>query len=200
MRNHKTQTKGRENMWLFKKRTKDIKPPNDKTFLPVINNNKNGLIISDFTIPPSIFKLIWFCDGPLKNYSPTTVVKKDTVNFVTIIYEYISNEPSAISVNEIIKQPYNTQTERPPYFPCYKELTSEQKWQYLKTLENIYNPDNDIGYVFLFYYGLERHLLEGDLENAFNTILKLKRENLLRVDSYALSCLEHQNSQKQDKS
>lgn len=91
------------------------------------------------------------------------------------MYEFILEEPSAVYVDKIIKTPYDyTQVERPPYYPCYKELSSEQKWIYLKTLENLYTPDNDIGYVFLFYYGLERHLIEGNFEDAFNVIMKLR--------------------------
>lgn len=40
--------------------------------------------------------------------------------------------------------------------------------------------------------------LEPTQQNIVKTMMKLNRENLLRVDSYSIACLEQQN-QKQDK-
>ncbi len=53
-------------------------------------------------------------------------------------------------------------------------MTPEQRSVYLSYLNDIYNPLYDIGYVFTFYYGLERHLFQGDFDNAFRIILKLR--------------------------
>jgi hypothetical protein len=33
----------------------------------------------------------------------------------------------------------------------------------------------DVGYKFIFYYGLERHLLLGDFDNAFDMIIRLRK-------------------------
>jgi hypothetical protein len=33
----------------------------------------------------------------------------------------------------------------------------------------------DIGYVFIFYYGLERHLISGNYSEAIDTILTLRK-------------------------
>ena len=35
----------------------------------------------------------------------------------------------------------------------------------------------NIGYVFIFYYGLERHLFFGDAESAFDMILRLRQRH-----------------------
>ena len=60
-----------------------------------------------------------------------------------------------------------------PYWPHYIELIPSQRYNYLKWLSNVEQPI-DMGYVFLYYYGLERQLLIGDFENAFNEIVKLR--------------------------
>ena len=84
-------------------------------------------------------------------------------------------EPSVIMMNMPIKQPIDYMLiPRPPYYPQYVGLTPEQRWIYLKLLTNPYNDKIDIGYVFILYYGLERHLLHGDFNSAFNVILKLR--------------------------
>ena len=61
------------------------------------------------------------------------------------------------------------------YYPNYFSLEPNQKFYYLKWLEDITQPI-PIGYVFIFYYGLERHLINGDFEQAFEMILKLKNK------------------------
>lgn len=66
------------------------------------------------------------------------------------------------------------QIERPPYFPTYAGLTAAQRGVYWKLLADPYSGQFDIGYVFILYYGLERHLLEGRVEDAFHVILKLR--------------------------
>lgn len=56
----------------------------------------------------------------------------------------------------------------------------------------------NIGYVFIFYYGLERHLFFGDAEAAFNMILRLrqrhKNSSFMSYSSNALvaACIFHQ--------
>lgn len=62
------------------------------------------------------------------------------------------------------------------YFPNYVELSSGQRNRYLNWLRNIDNQI-DIGYVFLYYYGLERHLLIGNYEKAFDQIIRLRKNH-----------------------
>lgn len=59
------------------------------------------------------------------------------------------------------------------YFPNYIDISPEQRFYYLNWLRNVEEKIN-IGYVFLYYYGLERHLLIGNFEKAFNEIIRLR--------------------------
>jgi len=121
--------------------------------------------------------LIWIGDGPYKNYSPDNNKKQYfEVDGIRVSFSFMQqDEPSLIFTQQQITKPAdNVFIDRPPYFPTYTQLTPEQKWIYLKLLTNPYDQEIDIGYVFILYYGLERHLLSGDFENAFKVILKLR--------------------------
>ncbi len=121
--------------------------------------------------------LIWFADGPLKNYVNDNI-EKNTFNHngLKITLRMTGDEePSLIYTKQHIVVPSDISLiERPPYFPTYSGLTPEQKGVYIKLLQNPYNQNIDIGFVFILYYGLERHLLIGDYERAYKVILKLR--------------------------
>lgn len=157
----------------------------DKLF----NKKKHGIELTEATlltksnniqhmkIHEDLNGLLWLIDGPQKNYISKQNTEVYTLENGLRLTISISNtiEPSAIST----KLPIHTASsfddvERPPYFPTYSGLTSEQRGKYWKFLENPYDSKHDIGYVFILYYGLERHLLEGDYEKAYNVILKLR--------------------------
>lgn len=85
------------------------------------------------------------------------------------------HEPSTIYFDLPILQPDEfVCVQSPEYWPCYYELTAEQRYKYFEFLYNPYGGDHDIGYVFLLFYGLERQLEEGNCEKAFRVILKLR--------------------------
>lgn len=126
-----------------------------------------------FSIPLDVMDLLWFSDGPYANYSPD----KDSIdvgNSVIISFSFHS-EPSCISVNMGVQKPKN-KLFLPPldYYPQYSQLTPEQRWRYLTWLRDV-TTQIDIGYVFLFYYGLERHLFMGKFEPAFKMVTKLRK-------------------------
>lgn len=102
------------------------------------------------------------------------------------------DEPSTIYVKLPIKKPDNIKSiPRPDYYPTYAELTPEKRWIYLNWLRNLSEPI-DIGYVFLYYYGLERHLLLGDFDLAFDEILYLRKyHHNSSFVSYSNSALLH---------
>lgn len=104
----------------------------------------------EFNIPEPIFELLWFGDGKYKNTS-------------------LENEPSLIKKSLIrpgVAKPLG-------YYPSYESLNPAQKYKYLNWLTDITQPI-DIGYVFIFYYGLERHIIEGKREKAVSMIMSLK--------------------------
>lgn len=144
--------------------------------VPTQNHLSTKISTESLFIHQDIEDLIWFADGPRKNY---VIDKKQEVyeyGGIKIIFSGMQqDEPSLIytklplaHVSDISK------IERPPYFPTYVQLTPEQKSVYWKLLSNPYNPNIDIGFVFILYYGLERHSLNGNCEKAFRVILKLR--------------------------
>lgn len=152
------------------------------------------------SIHPDIKGLIWVKNGKHKNYDDENNESFKTrrlkasgfhynVSLESGIYremigynadgsqnkviEDMSEEPSLIDVFLPFSKPKDNVA---PLFysPSYKILTPEQRWTYLEFLKNPYDNIVDIGYVFLLYYGLERHLLLGEKEHAQKVILKLR--------------------------
>jgi len=83
-------------------------------------------------------------------------------------------DPSTIFTKLPVAQP-----ERPEdlnslsRYPSYSGLSPTQRFVYLNWLQDISRPI-DIGYVFIYYYGLEKHLIYGKYAEAF------EETNLLR--------------------
>lgn len=127
---------------------------------PKITNQRNMIIpssINTLNISSEIKDLLWIADG----------------NRIAVFSD--PEEPSALYLSLPVSEPSSdTIIESPPYFPVYKDLSPEQKWLYWQFLSNPFSTKNNIGYVFLFYYGLERHMLSKNLEKAFNITLKLR--------------------------
>lgn len=145
----------------------------------LISQNKSDFIrettveqyIEDYKIPENVFKLLWFRDGKYKSKVPPA-------------------EPSLIySQYKIITHPKIDPLERLDYFPTFKKLNPQQRYVYLNWLRDITQPVA-LGYVFIFYYGLERHLLFGNYECAVDTILQLfPHFDSLRRDTILIALL-----------
>lgn len=109
-----------------------------------------------------------------------------------ILIENLSpDEPSTIFPTLPIQRPADPGlVPRPDYYPTYSGLSPEQKWIYLNWLTNVTQPV-DIGYVFIYYYGLERHLLTEEFDLAFDEILLLRsaHEENASFDIYSRSAL-----------
>lgn len=105
--------------------------------------------------------------------------------------EYISPvEPSTIYKDLLISRPNEIgNVDRPNYGPSFFSLLPEQRWIYLEWLNDISQPI-DIGYVFLYYYGLERNLILGDFDTAYKEIIFLRHINQNRsFESYSYNAL-----------
>ena len=62
------------------------------------------------------------------------------------------------------------------YYPSYERLTPDERATYLNWLRNV-DASIDIGYVFIFYYGLERRMAVGNADEfrrAAEMILRLR--------------------------
>ena len=156
--------------FLFKKK--------ESTNTSLIKQNKDVVAktIDDLFMHPDIEELIWIADGIRKNYVSDKKQNIYEFNGIKIIFSgFNQEEPSLIFTKLPLAEVQNIyNVERPPYYPTYSQLTPEQKTVYWKLLSNPYDSKIDIGFVFILYYGLERHLLNGDYEKAFRVILKLR--------------------------
>ena len=79
-------------------------------------------------------------------------------------------DPSTIYIHLPIDEGYAGAL---PYFPHYIEMTPQQRYKYLCWLRDVTAPI-DMGFVFIYYYGLERQLLIGNFDKAFDEIIKLR--------------------------
>ena len=134
-----------------------------------------GLMQVSKRIPRNVIDALWFADGDLKNYVPTNagVVYQD--DFFKISFPCIE-EPSLIYSTAPIGKVI-CPAPALGYYPSYSNLTPNERATYLNWLCNI-ETEIEIGYVFIFYYGLERWLMFGDdyhFKNAFELILKLRK-------------------------
>lgn len=121
-------------------------------------NRENAVDLFDngnFSINTEILPLLW-----IKNSSINTDLLR---------------EPSMIDTSLPISKPKKIgDVPSPGYYPNYRSLTPQQKWIYLRFLTNPYYSCIDIGYVFILYYGLERHLMSDKYHDAFAVISKLR--------------------------
>ena len=138
------------------------------------SNNNYLIALSLPKIPREVAELIWFKDWKLKNYTPdeSNMHEYELFEGFSVRMGIIVEDPSALSV----KLPIEERIDYNPlgYFPSYEKMTPSQRYTYLIWLSDITQPI-DIGYVFVFYYGLERHIYTGEYEKAFDMILKLRK-------------------------
>lgn len=80
-------------------------------------------------------------------------------------------EPSLVWTRLPIKRNDELETQA-MYWPSYSEFSPVHRWQYLRWLRDVESPTN-LSYVFLYFYGLERHLLVGEYDKAVDEIIRL---------------------------
>ncbi|MGL5914111.1 MAG: TerB N-terminal domain-containing protein [Bacteroidales bacterium] len=77
------------------------------------------------------------------------------------------------------------------YWPHYIEMSPQQRCCYLTWLRDVTQPI-DMGYVFIYYYGLERQMLTGNFDRAFDEIIKLRNAHYNRsFQKYSENALVH---------
>ncbi|WP_161879118.1 TerB N-terminal domain-containing protein [Alkalibacterium sp. MB6] len=180
---------------MFKKKVKE----ESRQIVPQVKNlNRSELLIHN-----DLQDLIWFKNGPKRNYYPERSIDRSEVytgDFRIVINFSVSGpeEPSVIDTKLVSREVRNlNEVEKLPYYPSYSEISPEQRGAYLKFLENPYNTAFEVGYAFILYYGLERFLLTDKFEPAFEVVLKLRDVHPnSSFQSYSgnalvLSCLYH---------
>ncbi|MES2636242.1 MAG: TerB N-terminal domain-containing protein [Pseudomonadota bacterium] len=102
----------------------------------------------------------------------------------------IPDDPSTIYSTLPLRES-NKPVTKLSYFPSYSGMLPEQRAVYLRWLCDI-SQEIDIGYVFVFYYGLERHLISGNFDEAAKEILQLRKlYKNSSFQSYSASALIH---------
>ncbi|MFC1565196.1 TerB N-terminal domain-containing protein [candidate division KSB1 bacterium] len=128
-------------------------------------------------IPERTRKLLWLSDKPpsIFDYIPGIIITITPDGIESVEKEL--EDMSTININLPIQIPSsNIEVPPLPYWPKYIEMDPSQRWNYLNWLCDNSKPI-DIGYVFVYYYGLERHLVMGHFENAFEEILFLMKHH-----------------------
>jgi hypothetical protein len=162
------------------KRKDPIKKENDS----IIFNNKQNIgtnsvqslvpFFRNLVIPQNIQQLLWFADGEFQNYNPFDNTKVFENELFRITFSF-QTEPSLIYTSLPVDFGSTGENiEKLGYFPSYEKLNPQQRFVYLNWLCDI-TKSVDIGHVFIFYYGLERHLISGKYSDAVNTILILRQ-------------------------
>ena len=65
-----------------------------------------------------------------------------------------------------VAPPNQSQVDKLPYWPCYYESSPKQRSRYLDWLVGgRCDPDIELGYVFIYFYGLERRILIDDADH-----------------------------------
>ena len=142
-----------------------------------------------FNPHPDIAPLLWYGDGPLKNWDYPDYPNEppnlgghthevahavfDLDGGRQMIWEFHdkTREPSAI----FSALPVHKEEDVPPVpgAPRWYRLTPGQRWNYLRYLENPYRSV-EIGYAFMLYYGLERPRYFGDYTAAVPVIFRMR--------------------------
>ncbi len=134
-------------------------------------------LIDRHNIPEPTRSLIFVTDEPLSKVENSVgitmrvTVMNDGVEFDDA--KSFFAEPSLIWTRMPI-EPNDGLIEEPMYYPAYSALSPIARYQYISWLKDISRPTN-LSYVFLYFYGLERHLLIGNYDLAVDEIVKLVR-------------------------
>lgn len=142
--------------------------------LPVLHGNT---LMESFHVPEPTKSLLFITDeDPSKIQSPMSLAITVTLTDTSIKSESsdgknIYGEPSAIWTRLPVRK-NDWLEEKPMYYPSYHGLSPEHRYQYLMWLKDVTKSTN-LSYVFLYYYGLERHLLLGNFDLAFQEIVTL---------------------------
>lgn len=180
---------------------------NNQSHLPVLDTPKtikfDKLHTTELTaglkIPDEVINLLWIKGGQLDNYVPDNT--NHSSNIFGINFKSASAiEPSLIDTSlpldlDICDNDFMTDI---GYFPSYERLTPKQRYIYISWLQDISKPVA-MGYVFIFYYGLERHLLFGKYKEAIKMIQYLQQFHKNKsfygysTDAMLIGILKHQD-------
>lgn len=158
----------------------------------IVSKPNSSITLNQFNIPEPTRSLLWITDEDTsKISSPMSIrINIDVGNRTANVDDghNFFGEPSLIWKKLPIK-PNSDLEKKPMYYPSYSALSPKHRFQYLDWLQDVTKPTN-LSYVFLYYYGLERHMLVGDFDSAVKEILRLlKNHTQGSFKSYATTAL-----------
>lgn len=139
--------------------------------------SEKEIFLGNKPIPANRLLYFSFEDNiPAINYHGVITILMDEYGRINFIERKPDvSDPSTIYTKAEICEAKNVPP--PPYYwPHYLAFTPDQRWEYLSWLSDITKPI-DIGYVFLYYYGLESHLITGEFEKAVDEIITLRNHH-----------------------
>lgn len=159
---------------LFSKDSSASKKSEITNNLPVKKDPSN--IIESLLIPEPTRSLLWITDedtSKIEHAGSITISISMSDEGVQVDEKKngFYSEPSLIWKKLPVK-PNNDLAREAMYWPSYSAFFPETRYQYLHWLGDITQPTN-LSYVFLYFYGLERHLLVGDYDSAVDEIARL---------------------------
>lgn len=141
-----------------------------ESYLPAARPSKD--IVESLLIPEPTKSLLWVTDEDTSN-----IEHAGSINLVVSADGFYQKENSYFSEPSLIWkklpiEPNNELIEEAMYWPSYSSFSPKARYQYLHWLRDVTQPTN-LSYVFLYFYGLERHLLVGEYDLAVDEIARL---------------------------
>ncbi len=175
---------------LFKKTNNN---PNIDNKIISVSRSTNNNIRDSLRIPEPTLSLLWITDEDTSKIEIAGSMSI-TITLTENGPELKENEngfyaePSLIWTKLPIK-PNNDLYKDPMYYPSYSKFYPETRYQYLNWLRDV-TQETNLSYVFLYFYGLERHLLVGDYDKAVDEIIRLLQyHSKASFRSYAIRSL-----------
>ena len=138
----------------------------------VVSHGNNSSLAESLLIPEPTKSLLWITDADTSLIESATSIRIVVSSSGAHQQENgFYAEPSLIWKKLPIEQ--NSElVQEAMYWPSYSAFSPKARYQYLRWLQDITQPTN-LSFVFLYFYGLERHLLVGDYDAAVDEIVRL---------------------------
>jgi len=137
-----------------------------------VSHSSNNSLAESLLIPEPTKSLLWITDAD------TSLVESATSIRVVVSSSGVHQQENGFYAEPSLiwkKLPIEKSSEliqEAMYWPSYSAISPKARYEYLRWLQDITRPTN-LSYVFLYFYGLERHLLVGDYDAAVDEIARL---------------------------
>jgi hypothetical protein len=132
-----------------------------------------------FSVPRKTAHFLHITDEAPKHLGlwPSFAIERNGRGQVDLKVYNDPDEPSTIYTQLPVERPADSARVEPlDYFPSYGRLSPSQRWRFLDWLQDV-KQTIDVGLVFVYYYGLENHLLKDDFVRAFEEVRLLRQHH-----------------------